>query len=375
MAKKIIIGHNFTNESFSSMSMELAISLVNDGNEVIFISHSPIFTNSTRHPSGVILYSWPEKRPTGLKSIRFAISLIRQFKPDVVLAHMASVNALIFAAYLFKVPLRCAYFHTTFAQTTIDIAVRKKTFVRQIKVFRKSIIYKFCNKVFFPSHFALADFRANFQTSPSTELVINYNAINDRKPLISPPIKLRFLSEGMLTLGFLGRLDPSKGILETIEAVRKKSETEKGKIVFRIAGTGKLHKEIEAKVKEYNFIEFLGKVPYSEVDTYVASCDFLICPSRVDNLPTVCLEALMLGIPVIATDRGGLPEIIDDGVEGYLLNSLEFNEFEKVIEKIFQLDTNDYLKMSQSARDKFISRFSMPTYIASMKKNLNLTKA
>jgi glycosyltransferase involved in cell wall biosynthesis len=60
---------------------------------------------------------------------------------------------------------------------------------------------------------------------------------------------------------------------------------------------------------------------------YLRSYDFLILPSRLDGRPVVVLEALALGVPVIASRVGALPELIGDGVNGFLCDAGDIEGF------------------------------------------------
>ena len=73
--------------------------------------------------------------------------------------------------------------------------------------------------------------------------------------------------------------------------------------------------------------EFAGLV--EDVNQYFALYDVLILPSRIDGRPLVVMEALACGVPVIASRVGALPDLIEDGKNGYLLppaNAVAFAE-------------------------------------------------
>jgi glycosyltransferase involved in cell wall biosynthesis len=69
------------------------------------------------------------------------------------------------------------------------------------------------------------------------------------------------------------------------------------------------------------------------------------------------LEAMTMGIPIVAPDVGGIKEIIDDGVEGFLVKGRDPQDF---AEKCLEIITNDKLRdsMSNAAQDKVIQFFS-----------------
>jgi len=77
-----------------------------------------------------------------------------------------------------------------------------------------------------------------------------------------------------------------------------------------------------------------------------------------EGIPMSILEAMSYGLPIIAPDVGGISEIIDDGVEGYLIDGRNPNHF---AERCIRLVENRQLraKMCRAAREKVIKEFSM----------------
>lgn len=112
----------------------------------------------------------------------------------------------------------------------------------------------------------------------------------------------------------LSRLDHQKGIDIMIE-VAKKVLAEQPNIVFAIGGTGPLADEVgawadEARVSDR--FKFLG--PVSDVQNYLAASDIFLLTSRWEALPISIVEAFRAGLPVIATDCGGVAELVNNEV-------------------------------------------------------------
>jgi glycosyltransferase involved in cell wall biosynthesis len=101
-----------------------------------------------------------------------------------------------------------------------------------------------------------------------------------------------------------------------------------------------------------------------------AACDVLFYPTKADNLPLVILEAMSCGLPVISSNIGGINEIIDDEVDGFLVNAFhDYQEFQKLIDKLFSLRSSDFFaNLSVNARRKIISKFTLTNMIESYKK-------
>lgn len=110
--------------------------------------------------------------------------------------------------------------------------------------------------------------------------------------------------------GFLyaGRLSREKGVGTLIDAVRK------AQAVLTIVGDGPMEEELRKRAGDYAGITFLGRRPHSEVLQLMAASEGVVIPSEwYENNPLSALEALCCGTPVIASDIGGLPELITPG--------------------------------------------------------------
>jgi len=78
--------------------------------------------------------------------------------------------------------------------------------------------------------------------------------------------------------------------------------------------------------------EFAGLV--DDVDQYIALYDVLLLPSRFDGRPLVAMEALACGVVVVASDVGGVPDLIEDGVNGFLVSPANADIFADQIRKL-----------------------------------------
>ncbi|MEY9442027.1 glycosyltransferase [Bradyrhizobium elkanii] len=86
-----------------------------------------------------------------------------------------------------------------------------------------------------------------------------------------------------------------------------------------------------------------------DVRPWVSSYDVLVLPSRLDGRPVVVLEALALGVPVIVSSVGGLPELVRDGVNGFLCQPRMIDEFVDRLTKL-ALDREVLQRMKEAAR-------------------------
>ncbi len=102
-----------------------------------------------------------------------------------------------------------------------------------------------------------------------------------------------------------------------------------------IIGDGPERKNLEKLANDTGCrnVCFLGRVPYEQVPRYMAAADTLVLFSTTEGLPSSAQEALSCGTPVIATDVGGLSDLIRNGTTGYLVN--RESEAAAALERIF----------------------------------------
>jgi glycosyltransferase involved in cell wall biosynthesis len=119
-----------------------------------------------------------------------------------------------------------------------------------------------------------------------------------------------------LRVGFSGRLAEEKAPFAFVDLARHMADP---RFEFVITGAGPLESEVRRKVARLSgaTVSFLGVV--EDISAHLASLDVLVVPSIMDGRPVVVLEALALGVPVIASRVGGLPALIRDGETGFLV--------------------------------------------------------
>ncbi len=121
-------------------------------------------------------------------------------------------------------------------------------------------------------------------------------------------------ANGRYLIASLSRLDPQKGIDMMIEVARKISD-QRNDVVFAIGGHGPLQDLVASWAQVTGVsenVKFLG--PISDVAEVLAASDIYLLTSRWEALPISIVEAFQSGLPVIATDCGGVTELVDDHV-------------------------------------------------------------
>jgi glycosyltransferase involved in cell wall biosynthesis len=129
---------------------------------------------------------------------------------------------------------------------------------------------------------------------------------------------------------------PVKGHAYLLDAARKLRESVPG-VVFVLIGDGPLRAGLERDVSDAKLDErfiFLGR--RNDTASLLRCCNFLLLPSVAEGLPNALLEGMAAGLPVIATRVGGVPEIIEDGVTGVLVEPKSPNAIAEAIIRMVQ---------------------------------------
>ncbi len=159
---------------------------------------------------------------------------------------------------------------------------------------------------------------------------------------------------------FAGRLDREKGLYTLINTF-KKLPGEK----LLIAGDGHLRKEIELN-KPTN-VEIVGYKSGKELKELVGNSYFVILPSECyENNPMIIIEANSLGVPVIGSDLGGIPEIIKDGETGFLFEAKSENSLEKAVVKSAQMNEKSYSRFSSASYKFAMENFNKEKHYESL---------
>jgi len=131
--------------------------------------------------------------------------------------------------------------------------------------------------------------------------------------------KMFGISESASIVVSVGRLSPEKGMDVLIKAFSILCE-ERQDVHLVIVGDGQERTDLEKLISEYALEKKIHLAGYTQTPgDYVIGSDVMVLPSRSEGIPNAVLEAMALGIPVVATSVGGVPEVIADGRDGLLV--------------------------------------------------------
>jgi glycosyltransferase involved in cell wall biosynthesis len=153
------------------------------------------------------------------------------------------------------------------------------------------------------------------------------------------------------TIIFVGTLRPVKGVKYLIKAMRiihkKLPDTN-----LLIVGDGPDRDKLETLVQELNLqncIHFAGKVPNEKIPEYMTQADLFVLPSLSESFGIVNIEAMASGLPIVTTNVGGLPEIVINGENGFVV---EPKNPEAIAEKVILILNDENLKKKISENNQ-----------------------
>jgi len=166
--------------------------------------------------------------------------------------------------------------------------------------------------------------------------------------VVIPPItdhRDNKIKNNVLKLLFLGRIGQRKGVFDLVEVFAKNKDYYKGKVKLSLGGDGEV-KLLQSLILEkglQDVIEYVGWVSADKKAALLTDANIYILPSYNEGLPISILEAMSYGLPIIATNIGGIPEVVNDGYNGFVIEPGNHAAIEKSIKHF--LDYKDDVKV------------------------------
>jgi glycosyltransferase involved in cell wall biosynthesis len=160
-----------------------------------------------------------------------------------------------------------------------------------------------------------------------------------------------------------GRLHPEKGYEHLFRALPRIQRAVDRPVRLLVAGRGPFEQEFRRQVAELGCegaVSFLGF--REDAPSLMAAADLVVLPSVAEAFGIAVAEALYVGTPVVATTVGGIPEIVDDGVDGVLVPPAEDEALAEAIAELLT-DPARRAEMAGAGRDKVTTQFSFETMV------------
>lgn len=162
------------------------------------------------------------------------------------------------------------------------------------------------------------------------------------------------INRDILNITFLGAIENNKGIFDIIECLNKNiSYFKSHKIHFHICGVGNSQK-LKNLIENYNLDKittYHGWVNKVEKNSLLANTDIYLQPSYFESLGIAIIEAMNYSIPIIASNTGGIPELVEHNNNGFLIEPGNINDLFNSLRKLIE-DQNLRIEMGKKAYTK-----------------------
>jgi glycosyltransferase involved in cell wall biosynthesis len=170
------------------------------------------------------------------------------------------------------------------------------------------------------------------------------------------------LKETDLVAAMVAQLIPRKGHRVMLQAMLRLRET-CPELKLLIFGRGPLHAELAQSIQEMGLQDRVNLVGFYEDLPSILPCfDLLAHPALMEGLGIALLQAASAGLPVVAVAAGGMPEAVEDGITGRLVEAGNVDELVAALEQLLA-DRELRHRMGQAGREKMRREFSVETMV------------
>ncbi|ULA68948.1 MAG: Glycostransf1 domain-containing protein [Nitrospira sp.] len=272
---------------------------------------------------------------------------VQQFRPDVLFAHFGGsrTNLAMFQSALIGKPF-------AFKMHAADVFTR-------VALFRlKSALAKWIGTI---SRFNIEFMKQSYPDTAASPFTLHRCGLPlatfeyaPKRALNSPP---RIIA--------VGRMVKTKGFDILIRASH---EMKRGGLRHSVSiiGDGPQRLDLERLIDSLDLrdtVRLLGYCSPGEVQQALREADSFVLPVTWDpilnipeGVPVALMEAMAVGLPVVSARTAGIPELIDDGITGFLANPDDPSDLAEVVSRLFALPESHRAKITQAARDKIVAQ-------------------
>lgn len=208
---------------------------------------------------------------------------------------------------------------------------------------------------------SLKEWSSEFLGIQSNKIQVIYNPIQTSRWVLKTN-HLQKLS--VKTILFAGTICDWKGCGDLAEACQMlQSNTQMPFELHLVGKTGIYAEELQRKYGHYPWFKLIGKIPREELMKRYAEADVICFPSWWENMPMVCIEAMLCGGIVIGSNSGGMSEIISNEENGFLIPPHQPKILAETIQKAINLSEQLRQEISQKAQKRIRDDFSMDTIL------------
>ena len=338
------------------VASELAIGLAERGHEVHIVSYATPFRlqgfhqNMYMHEVGFATYPLLKYPPYALALATKLVDLVETYQIEVIHAHYAMPHAT--SAYLAKQILNSNGIKTVTTLHGTDI-----TLVGADASFKKVIKFAIEQSDGVTAVSNYLKRRTIEEFGIEREIRVIHNFIDPGRPaqFRNQCSRQVFASDGEKILMHASNFRPVKRTEDVVRVFARVQERVPAKLV--LIGDGPEMMNVQRMVKDLDIggsVHFLGE--QDQLEPLLSCADLFLLPSEQESFGLTALEAMNCGVPVIATDIGGLPELVVHGETGYLY---PVGETEKMADAAIELllDPRKHEQYGLMARERAVGHF------------------
>ncbi len=194
------------------------------------------------------------------------------------------------------------------------------------------------------------------EKAPKAKVKVLYNAVKNftEKPY----------NKNANTILFLGRLGKRKGVYDLLQAITMLDKKVDENVKFALCGDGEIQ-EVTTKVKELGIghrISHIGWIAGDQKTEFLKKTMINVLPSYNEGLPMTILETMAYGIPNISTRIASIPEVLEDGENGFLLTPGDVEMLSQRLEQLIS-DANLREKFSENSWKLINDRFALEKHM------------
>lgn len=297
-------------------------------------------------------------------SIPFRISsFCRQHHIDIIhsLGWGTYVEGLLAAKFLGKRRKFILSFRGKTMEDTLGIPKRR--------IFAQRLLSNLCDAILAPSEESRKEYSRDICIKPDKIQVI-YNGIDVNRFRLNRSERIKEIGgvfdfgSDDIVIGSVARFDPVKNMGVLVKAFSKIEKTSLGPVKLLLVGDGP---DLPGIQKMAFDLGLRDRVVFTGMRRDIPDClgmmDIYVQPSRFEGMPNSVLEAMASGLPVVATNVGGVREIVEDGKTGFLVDVDNEAGLIRAIELLVR-HPDRRRQMGADGRKRVISRFSISTMVS-----------
>ena len=200
-----------------------------------------------------------------------------------------------------------------------------------------------------------------FHIEKDVEVIYNFVDIEQFCPRDSEELKCTFCEEGVKILMHISNFRPVKRVADVVDIFYRVQQVVNSKLILIGDGeerTAALKRACEMGLRDK--VVFLGK--QDNVEELIPLADVFLFPSADESFGLAALEALSCGVPVVASSSGGLPEVVEDGICGFLH---PMGKVDEMADSVITLLRDDGLmqKFRKNARSRAVDHFNRSSIV------------